>query len=356
MNRRKKVTTKFAIALVLACGLLTATKPLGTLAFAAPLSNVNLPANTMSDPSAIVVTQQFAWIPMFSNNTVVELNATTGKLVRVFTKIADKLSAPNSLGIEGTDLWVSNYSSGNASEVNFVNGMLVRTVRASDGCLKSPVQLLAGTSQVWVLSSAGQCLLKINPSSGAVMFEVHLRGGKVTPIAIYGPVSMVMTGNTMWVSEALPHSDRVVGLSASTGALLFTKTFGSSGPNSYFGRMAATSSKVYVTLASGDAVASFDSNGKGGSTRFSSSSYHFDGIRGLASTRSEVWAVSGTGGRVTEMRADDGRLVASYQLVDPARAALSSMAIAGDTAWVVNSLGSIIEFRTSNGRLIRTIK
>lgn len=355
MGISERFFVRLVALLIIVCGVIGTPGWSAFPVFAAPFSTIHLPANTISDPSDIVVSQRYVWIPMFSNNTVVELNAATGKLEEIFDSKAAKLSAPNSVGVEGDRLWVSNSSSGGVSEIDYVKHTLVRSIRAPGGCLKSPVKLLAETSQVWVLSSASQCLLKIDPSSGAVELQVHLRGGKVTPTAIYGPVSVVITGRTIWVSEVLLHSERVIGLSTGTGALLYTKTFGSSRPNDYFGQMTATASRVYVTLSSGNGVASFASDDAGGSTLYNSASYHFDGVKDLATARGEVWAANGTSGSVTEIRAANGSYVANHKLVNPARAALSSLAIFGDTGWVVNSLGSVIEFQTSSGLRIRTI-
>jgi DNA-binding beta-propeller fold protein YncE len=71
------------------------------------------------------------WVANYEGNSVTELNASNGSLLRVINATADGFNFPTSVAVSGTHVWVTNQYGSSVTELNASNGSLV-----SSGSLK----------------------------------------------------------------------------------------------------------------------------------------------------------------------------------------------------------------------------
>jgi DNA-binding beta-propeller fold protein YncE len=78
------------------------------------------------------------WVTNFAGNSITELNASNGSLVRVTNAAADGFNSPGVVAVGGTRVWVANSLGNSVTELNASNGSLVRAIRqlqCQSGCV-----------------------------------------------------------------------------------------------------------------------------------------------------------------------------------------------------------------------------
>ena len=78
-------------------------------------------------PNRIVAEGPYVWVT--SLNSVFELSASSGAIIRVFHANVGHYAAPFAMALSGYHLWVTNGAGNSVSEVNAVNGSLIHLIR-----------------------------------------------------------------------------------------------------------------------------------------------------------------------------------------------------------------------------------
>jgi DNA-binding transcriptional ArsR family regulator len=135
-----------------------------------------------------------------------ELNATTGRRIRVLTAPSYGFSNPVAMALVGGDLVVGN--SGNASliEINPTTGGLVRIVDATQ-YIAGTAAFLATPGGLWVagcspadtvvcLGQSADSLIELDPATGSVIHQVS-----ASDHLLYSPDALAAVGGQLWVAD-----------------------------------------------------------------------------------------------------------------------------------------------------------
>lgn len=141
-------------------------------------------------PRFVAVDARFVWTGndqglsfKLGGGSVTQINAATGKVVRTVDTAADRFHANiQSIVSDGTHVWIVNgsvYTRGgrrgdSITELNALNGSLIRVVQLHDGIYSDPVGLVSNGVDVWVTDSAGGAIgigsvIEFNAATSAVV-------------------------------------------------------------------------------------------------------------------------------------------------------------------------------------------
>jgi DNA-directed RNA polymerase subunit H (RpoH/RPB5) len=156
------------------------------------------------------------WVANPGSNSVTELQGSTGKLVRVIKGSRYGFVDPQAIASDGTHVWVAN-AVGSVTELNASTGGFVNLIV---GSRSYPTAITSDGTHVWMLSETPS-VTELDASTGALVQVIkNSRGG---PYLFNDPVAIASDGTDVWVANQYT----VAELSASTGATVRVLT----GPN-----------------------------------------------------------------------------------------------------------------------------
>jgi len=141
-------------------------------------------------PSCVTVDARYVWTGnegglTFSppDGSVTQINAATDKIVRTVGSAADRFRGTiQSVYSDGTHVWVVNGSvsyrghrrGDSITELNAANGSLVRVIQLHDGVYADPVDVVSNGVDVWITDAGGGTygigsVIELNASNGAVV-------------------------------------------------------------------------------------------------------------------------------------------------------------------------------------------
>jgi hypothetical protein len=141
--------------------------------------------------------------------SVTELNASTGALVRVVSAPAYRLDGPGAMVLAGDDLVLANDgnsfmigNAGNASgnsltELNASTGALVRVVSAPAYRFDGPGAMVVDGEDLFVANASGGSLTELNASTGKLLRVISAPAYRFS-----GPGAMVLAGDDLFVADA----------------------------------------------------------------------------------------------------------------------------------------------------------
>src|SRR6266581_217839 len=109
----------------LLAGSLLASSPGLAAASSAALSGVHVSGGDFSSPAAIASDGTHVWVANYDGNSVTELSARTGRLVKVISGSRYKFADPTAIASDGTRVWVPSES---VTELNARTGRLVKVI------------------------------------------------------------------------------------------------------------------------------------------------------------------------------------------------------------------------------------
>ena len=83
----------------------------------------------LNGPDSICVLGKEIWVTNLFGNSVTELSARDGSLIRVIQSKSDGFSAPTGITGGGSTIWVTNQWSNTVTELVATNGSLQRIIR-----------------------------------------------------------------------------------------------------------------------------------------------------------------------------------------------------------------------------------
>ncbi len=166
--------------------------------------------NDLNGSSGVAVASGNVWVTNANGNSVTELNATNGRVVRVIDARAGSFNWPMGVTSTGGDLWVENLYGNSLTEIKESTGAVMRII-TGDG-LNGPSALCVLGTRIWVTNLFGNSVTELNARDGSLVRIITARSdGFSAPMGISG------AGSSLWVANQW--GDTVTELTASSGAL-----------------------------------------------------------------------------------------------------------------------------------------
>jgi len=309
-------------------------------------------------PTGVAVQGQHVWVTNANANSVTELSATDGSLVRVVS-LGDATQTVEPMGVaaDNSDVWVAGLGNSSVTELNATDGSIVRTL--SSGGLNGPVDVAVGGSTVW---TANQTHLE-DPAGATIPFSTSITRFNAVTGALEGQISgstvnglngtdaVAFGGANVWVANA--NSNVVTEFHAATGSLVrVVRGDGINSPQS----VVVSGSHVWIANQDGNSLTELNAS-TGSLVRIvSGGAYGFDGPSYLAANTAHVWVTNPFADSVTELNASTGSLVRVIRAGADRLRAPMGIAVGGAHVWVANQWGdSVTELNASTGTLVRVI-
>ncbi len=284
-------------------------------------------------PDAIAVDGRHLWIASSTSDSVTELNASDGSLVRALSAASYQFKAPYAIAASGSRIWVPNYEGNSVTEINASDGSLVGVLSAASYRFSTPQGIAADGTRVWVANQNGNSVTELNASDGSLVRVVS--GGS------YGfdfPSAIAADGTHIWVANS---GGSVTELNASDGSWVRTVSGASYGFSSPLG-IAADGTHVWVTNRERNSVTEINASDGSAVRDLFTVSYQFNSPQAITADGSHVWVVNVRGNSVTELNAGDGSLArvlsaGVYHFDSPA-----AVAVAGTEVWVASGAGNSV--------------
>jgi hypothetical protein len=228
------------------------------------------------------------WIPNAEWNSVTELNASSGALVRVIRGAAFGIRSPQWVASVRNQVWISGTNS--MAVLNGTTGKVLRTyMGAAYGGM-----IVSQADHVWVL--ARNTVTELNVTTGNVIRVV--RGARYR---FHHPSLIATNGADLFVTA--PAWNYVTEFSASSGALVRIITSPALGRNEYVHGIAVDAGRLWVSTVRNNEVSEFSALTGAFVRTLSASFYEFDTPGAAAFNASRVWIVNEGDDSVTEFPA-----------------------------------------------------
>lgn len=121
-------------------------------------------------PSSIAFGRGHVWVTSNFGRAVTELNESTGTVVRVLTfPDTTGYESPNRIVAEGVNVWVTSLNS--VFELSASSGAIIRVFHANVGHFAAPFDMTLSGYHLWVTNSAGNSVSEVNAVNGSL---IHL--------------------------------------------------------------------------------------------------------------------------------------------------------------------------------------
>jgi len=351
--------SRAGVARVLALALMTALWCGEAPATAAPRTG------HFTEPLAIAVDGSHVWVANVFGNSVTELNAKTGSIIRVISARADGFKTPIAIAVTHSRVWVVNdgvkgnsRGTGSITELMASTGALVRVITVGAARFDNPAAIAISGSHVWVTnletSSEGGSVTDLNEADGSIARVVNGLDDFFD-----GPVAVAARGNDVWVVSSGDKNyygdGRGVGsvteLDATTGRVIRIIT-PQMAPFDEPRAIAISGSHVWV--ANLDFSSIVELNASNGSLVRLIRANSLNQPLSMAIDREHVWVANFFGNSVTELKKSNGAVV---RVIGAGINEPGGIAIAGSHVWVTDGpSNAVTELNESNGALVRTIK
>ena len=172
-----------------------------------------------NSPDAVAVQGARVWVANGGGNSVTEINANTGALIRIISASRYQLNEPQAIAATGATVWVlgSNDVSNTAvTEIDAATGALVRVLEGSRYQFTGTGAIAASGNAVWVANQ--DSVTEIDAATGAlvrVLQGSRYQFNELQEIAI--------SGNTVWTAASPPSNNGLMTAAVSTAAFTTTE-------------------------------------------------------------------------------------------------------------------------------------
>jgi len=287
----------------------------------------------LNGPEGVAVVGSAVWITNGGNNSVAELDARSGHLIRSLSGASDGFTASGLIAADPSHIWIPNGSAedagGTITELSASNGSVIAALNEQGHGLDYPVAIADDGRHVWITSGLDS-LIELDASTGRWIRTIALPGDTASA----GGISVA--GNDVWVED----SYMVVEINADNGRVKFHRHLGDGNV------IVDDGTHVWVTdlglvNPNGSII---ELNADNGQTIHTIANHNGElrSISAIAACGSHVWvANSGNHSSVIELDSATGQWVnvfssSEYDLNQP-----SSMAVAGNDLWIANAGSSI---------------
>jgi DNA-binding beta-propeller fold protein YncE len=242
-------------------------------------------------PNALAIGNGHVWVANVPANSIIELNQSTGALVREFST-GYGLASPYALLIHGKHLWVANAASNAVTEINVVTGRLVRIRSAAADGFDNPSALAVSGGRLWVANSGGNSLTVLNASTGR--WITTLKAG----FHFNDPTALATSGARVWVASTA--GDTLTQIDAATHKVvrvLSGPQFGLRNPSA----LAVADGILWVANSLGNSVTEINASTGALIRVLSGREYHFKDPSGIAASGKIAWVTNMGGNSVTRL-------------------------------------------------------
>ncbi|MGO9910685.1 MAG: NHL repeat-containing protein [Acidimicrobiales bacterium] len=271
--------------------------------------------NGLESPSAIVADGADVFVAD-RDDAITEVSASMGTFVREIKGRGNDLRDPSAMVVSKGDLWVTDAKGNSVTELEASTGHLVRVVANEKGSLSrfdDPVAITSAGTDLWVANFAGNSVTEIDATSGAVLKTLSK-----TQYGFSAPAGIAYDGTNLWVTDS--GANQVTELKATTGAFVQILTNTSHNANYGFWSPAsvmAAKGVVYVASPPGSSpmitqidTSSGDSNWMMCNTNYL---FHFANPSAFALDGNDLWVANEANNTLTEMNAKTGVLVTDVE-------------------------------------------
>jgi hypothetical protein len=328
------------------------------------------------DPDALAVAGSHVWVVNLAGNSVTELEANTGKLIRVINAKADDFHHPDGIAVLGQHVWISNgneefgMGTGNyplarfssVTELKANTGALIRVINAKADDFLEPGPIAVSGNHVWVLnansaqsytSPPANALIELDAADGSLV-----RVFKTNQDDFFGPLNLTATRSDVWVSDAGGPRNSVTEINSATGSLARVIRSASgrlgapdaiavSGERAWVVNIHESASSVAeIDAANGLIIRVIDDKNEPDSAFFD-----------VTAEGSHVWLTNANGPRysVTELDAHNGSIVRVINAKADDLDQPTSIVASGSRLWVLN-INSVTELSAQTGTLVRVLR
>jgi DNA-binding beta-propeller fold protein YncE len=162
----------------------------------------------IKNPQFVIVMGEHIWVTSAFTNAMAELDLTTGQLVQSVS--VPFIGGVMSFAINGNDLWLSD---GNAlAELNGSSGAVLRVV-SKRAYLRGEISLASGGGDIWIATGFKNTLTELNASTGKIVRTINKVAGEFSE-----PVDVVYRNGVLWVVNKTGNS--VSQIDAASGKLI----------------------------------------------------------------------------------------------------------------------------------------
>jgi hypothetical protein len=377
-----KFTRKFlTLGAVMACGLgISLADPIPSSAASSPFKH----------PSAIALDDHGdLWVGNQDYFGLTEINARTGKVVRIIDARADGFIDPSDIAVKGNEVWVVSggvtYQNGTShvgtvTELNASTGALIRTVSLKKHGITGLAALSIDGNDVWVVADGGSRIAELSAATGKVLF-IHRDRPRYAASS-----GIAALGDHVWIASP-EISSGVVERSAVTGRKVRTITpeyaetppGGGTPGQTVLGPQyvaadpryvwTANQGSLSVKLVAGSVTQINAASGKIVRTIDTAADHFYGTINSIVSDGTHVWIANGTDGykgrrhgdTVTELNATNGSLVRVIHIHNTIYSDPVGLVTNGVDVWIadqgggIGTYGSVIELNAATGAVVRVI-
>jgi hypothetical protein len=325
------------------------------------------------NPGPIAVCADRVWVINLSNNSVTEINETSGAVIQVLDSSSFDFAEPVALGCGRDHLWVvsrgATAGEGVAvTEINATSGRLIRVVSNPSDEFDSPDAIAVGGSHVWITNGAtpaqppafggatGNSVTELNASNGSLVRVISNPKDKFSY-----PDAVTTLGPHVWVGNSLGNS--LTELRSSNGSLVRvviikgkSATVGVGALNDSPQSLSATGSNFLVVT--GDSVRELSGTNGRQLRNVTTVGNHKNGYCAVAANSSDVWtAACATPGSVSEINIVSGTRIRVVNAASDDLGQGQGIAFSARDVWVASwHYSVVVELDMTTGSLIRLIK
>jgi uncharacterized caspase-like protein/outer membrane lipoprotein-sorting protein len=252
--------------------------------------------------------------------------------VRVYSGYG--FDGPSAIAADGAHIWVVNPGSNSVTDLNASDGSLLKTLSAASYGFSNPDAIASDGTHVWVANSGSNSVTELNASDGS---RVQTLAGP--SYHFYDPDTIASDGTHVWIGNS--DSDWVTELNAGDGSLARTMTGDSDGfysPDAF----AADGTDVWIASYTGNSVTELNADDGSLIRILSAPSYGFNNPAAIAVDGTHVWVANYFGDSVTELNAGDGSLVQTLSAHNYGFGLPAAIAADGTHIWVANKNGNSV--------------
>jgi hypothetical protein len=150
-----------------------------------------------SSPNRIADDGMHVWVTNPPGNSVTELNASDGSLIRILAGAGYGLAGPVGIADDGAHVWVTSTSGNSVTELNASDGSLVRILGGAGYGFDAPVGVASDGTHVWVANTEANSVTELNASNGGWVTTLNGVG-----YGFSGPWGIAVSGTHVWVANS----------------------------------------------------------------------------------------------------------------------------------------------------------
>ena len=129
-----------------------------------PLAGASVIGWGFNGPYGVSSDGTHVWVANQGGNSVIELAAATGALVKVISGSSYGFNGPYGVSSDGTHVWVANYGGNSVTELAAATGALVKVISGSSYGFNNPDAVSSDGTHVWVANRGGQSVTELPAS------------------------------------------------------------------------------------------------------------------------------------------------------------------------------------------------